>query len=541
MIIKTQADKIESGISFVETELAKYKVPDKKIKQTLLTLEELLVVLVSKSKEDSEIDIKVEKFLGKIRVKVKALGEAVDKTEIRSQMDFGDELSEEEIIIVQNLIEQITGDNLHIKSSRGINRCQIEVAKAKNNTLRTVFVALILGLFAGFVLKYACPGIAPAISESIFAPIDTLFLNALKMIVGPLVFLSMANSVMEFDDIKSLGKIAGKVLLLFILTSLCAICVGYLAYRIMPIGNNALLAALSDSASTAIATGQSMDLSVKDLLVGIIPTNIISPFLEMNMLQIIFMGILLGIAIALVGKDGAFAKLVVDANKVVLKITALIILFLPLSIFASMAELIISIDLKNLLDVAVWIPACYLGYIIMLVVYAILLAIFARMNPLKFFGKIQQAMITAFCTASSNATMPVTMDNCKNELKISPKVYAFSIPFGATVNMDGNCITLVVTTFFMAKSFGIAITPGMMLSLVVAIMALSMGSPGIPGGNLVCMTILFPVVGIPPEAVSIVMGLYCIVSMMQTLDNVAGDVVVTTIVAKSEKLIEVGE
>jgi len=538
MKIKAQACNIPQGVAYANEELKKLKIDDKKIAEALLSLEETLSISIAKSQENFDIEIIVERLFGNVKIKVQSIGQPIDKSELRDKLSFTDALTPEETIVVENLMDRVAGDKLHIKSHKGINKCHIDVKKRKQSPLAPVLIALVLGLLGGFCLKYTLPDFALEISENVFAPISTMFLNAFKMIVGPLVFVSIANSVMGFDDIKTLGKIAVKVFSLYIFTSIVAIGVGAGIFYLFPVGNTALQNAVSYATSEQIAASSPINISLKDIIINIIPTDIISPFMNLDMLQILFMGIVLGLAIDVVGRENVFAKLISSANDVFIQITNTILIFLPLSNFCAMAKLVINMDTSTLLKIAQWIPVSYLAFAVMITFYAFMLLTFARINPLSFFKKISKAMVTAFVTGSSNVTMPVTMDCCKNNLKISPKVYAFSIPFGATVNMDGCCITLIISTLFMAKSFGCVVSTNSLISLFISIMALSMGSPGVPGASLVSMTLLFPMVGVPSEAVSIIMGLYCLVNMPHSIVNVTGDMAVSTIVAKWENLID---
>jgi Na+/H+-dicarboxylate symporter len=200
--------------------------------------------------------------------------------------------------------------------------------------------------------------------------------------------------------------------------------------------------------------------------------------------------------------------------------------------------MMIAMDIKDLLNVFLWVPVIYIGDILMIVIYLLLLLIFTGLNPIKFFGKYYPAMVSAFTFASSNAALPTSIKQC-DELGISPRVYSFTLPMGATINMDGSCITLMITSLFFAKIFNVNVTSSVLLSLFIAIIVLSLGSPGVPGGNLVCIALLVPQIGIPAEAISLIMGLYPLVGMMQTCANVTGDAVVTTIVAKRENLIDI--
>ncbi len=210
---------------------------------------------------------------------------------------------------------------------------------------------------------------------------------------------------------------------------------------------------------------------------------------------------------------------------------------MPAAVFCSMAKMIISMNIGSLASVLVWIPTIYFGDVIMIVIYGLMILIFARINPIKFFKKFYPVMLTAYAFASSNSTLPYSMETCENSLGIHKRIYAFSLPLGATINMDGTCIAQMVSALFMAKIFGVPVTGSTILTLAVSIFILSVGAPGVPGGALVCISLLLPQIGVPAEAISLIMGLYSIIGMMLVCVNVTGDAVVTLIIARAEKLI----
>ena len=197
-------------------------------------------------------------------------------------------------------------------------------------------------------------------------------------------------------------------------------------------------------------------------------------------------------------------------NKGFSMITGGIVSFIPLIVFCSMAKMMINMNLTSLKDVLVWVPVIYAGDAIMICVYLLILLIIGRLNPIKFLGHYYPAMISGFTLASSNAALPSSIKSCE-KMGVSEKIYSFSLPLGATINMDGSCITLIISALYFARIYRLPVTPNMLLSLFIAIIVLSMGSPGVPGGNLVCLTLLIPQIGVPAEAISLVMGLYPIV------------------------------
>ena len=211
---------------------------------------------------------------------------------------------------------------------------------------------------------------------------------------------------------------------------------------------------------------------------------------------------------------------------------------MPLSIFSAMANLVIKTDTSSMISVGQWMLMTVMCYITMLIIYAVLIPIFAKLSPIRFYKKYAPVMLNAFVICSGNAVMPFNMEICRTKLGISPKVYSFAIPFGTVMNKNGGCIVLMISTLFMAAVFGVPIEPGMMLSLGLMIYILSVAAPAIPGSLLICIAMLLPMLGIPANAISIIMGIYAIDAMIQTVLNVTGTAVCTTIVAKSENLID---
>lgn len=531
--------KISQGMDAIKAVLIDANVANRDLLRNLLAIEDLVVMMLEKSETDS-ITIKIRTLFDSVTLKMKSKGERFNLEELRD--NYGIEEDDVELrAVVDRYMSRILGDDISISNRDGINNCTIRISKSRYATLIKTLGGLILGLLVGEILKAIAPvAIATGISETLFASISNMFMNALKLIVGPLVFFSMAASVADFSDLAALGKIAIKIVCGYLMTSLIAVGIGFGVYNIFPIGDSSLAAMVSDSAAETIARGENLTISIKDLIVNIIPSDYVSPLLNSDMLQIIFLGAILGIAIAgLAGQYPSAKKAVICLNDIFSRITSIIIGFMPVAVFCSMAKMVIEIDFGSIAKIAAWIPVNYIGFVLMIMMYILLLFLFTRLNSFKFIKKFFPVMITAFSLSSSNATMPYTIKCCEEKLGISKKLYSFSIPLGATINMDGSCITLMVSCLFMAKIFGVTVTSSMLLSLIISIMAFSIGAPGVPGSALVGLSIMLPQIGVPAEGVSIIMGIYSIVCMGQTVVNVTGDAVVTTVVSKLEKLIDV--
>ena len=532
--------RLSEGVEFIREALKERKVASRDITRNLLTAEEILNTMIAKAPgKEEEIKIEVGGILGNVDISFRAKGEPFDAADVESGLLMEQE-NEEANEIIRRMLNKLMGDSVVIRHANGMTSALLRVKKSYYAGLIYTLAALALGILTGLLMQSMLPAeSSKAVSTYVFVPVYTVFMNALKMIVAPLVFFSIASSIADFGDIKALGRIAVKVVALYVLTSMLAICVGYFTYQIFPIGDPAVAEAVSaEDAAATLAKGEGVKISIKDTLVGVVPTDIITPFQKSDMLQIIFMAVCLGLAAsALAKKFPAARDMLTMMNALASKITTVLVSFIPLIVFCSMAKMMINMNLGKLMSVALWVPVIYFGDVLMICVYLLLLLIFAGINPFVFLKTYYPAMVAAFTFAASNPALPSSLKQC-DELGVSPKVYSFSLPLGATINMDGSCISLMISSLFFAKIFGIPVTSSVLVSLFISIVVLSVGSPGVPGGNLVCIALLVPQIGVPAEAISLIMGLYPLVGMMQTCANVTGDAVVTTIVAKHEKLLD---
>ena len=538
--IDLSVEKIPETIEYIRAELIRRKVEKKEISRTLLTAEDVLVKMADSAPEGTKVWISAGGLFGNVDIRLSALGKPFDSSDIEQNLLLGQGMDDEESNdIIRRMINKLYDDNLRIVNEHGFNRAVIRAKTSQVRSLILTLLALAGGIAVGLMLKTLLPdNIEKFIITYIFSPIYTIFMNALKMMIGPLVFCSVAASIADFSDLKALGKIAGKVVMFYMFTSVLAMLMGFCAYNIFPIGSPELASAVTDTASAAIARGNAVSISVKDTIVNIVPKNIISPFLDADMLQIIFMAIVMGLAAAALNKKMPQVRnTLVVLSGVCTKIITALVSFIPLVVFCALAKMVLTVDISQLLNVFVWVPVTYFGDILMICVYMILLLVVGGLNPFKFLKKFSLAMITAFSCASSSATLPTSIKQA-DEMGISKQVYSFSLPLGATINMDGSCVSRMITILFMAKIFGITVTGSLLLSIAISIMVLTIGTPGAPGAGLVCIAMLISQIGAPAEAVTLVMGLYPLADMMGTCVNVTGDAVGTVIVARHAKLLD---
>jgi len=371
----------------------------------------------------------------------------------------------------------------------------------------------------------------------IFSPIKTMFLNALKMVVAPVVFFSIISCIVQFSDLSSLGRIGGKIIGMYFFTTCIAIAIGIGVFYLIQPGDASLASSLA--VDSGAITSQTMNVSIIDTIVGIIPSDIVNPFLKANMLQLIFMAVIFGIATSLLGKySDMLVGLFSACNDLFLKVTSIIIKAMPLAVFCSIMSMMLTMGIKTIISVLGMFCTFVLGLFAVMIMYCILMTVMGRINPVNFARKYAPSMLQVFSLSSSNAAIPLNMEACEKKLGIDKMIYSLSIPLGATINMHGTCIYLSVFTLALGKIYGVDVTGGAMLSLIVSIFVLSVGAPGIPGAGLICLSVLLAQTNIPVEAVGLVMGIDSVCAMFRAMSNCLGDVAVSTIVAKSENCMD---
>lgn len=400
---------------------------------------------------------------------------------------------------------------------------------AFGETVIALFAAVIIGLLLRFL---GSDGAGAAAGAYLLTPLKTMFLSALKLVVVPVVFFMISSSVAGISDLKVYGRIGVKVLGLYLLTSVAAICMGMGASAVLRPSTGVTM-----EMGSAAYVAETTEVSLVDTLVGIVPGNILAPFLNADMIQIIFLAILLGIGVGLLEQEADRCKLrqgLERMNRLFLKISSLVLRLIPLGTFCAVALLILEIDGGMLLGLLKLIGTVLAGAVGMMLLYGLLFGAMTRKNPLRLMKKCIPNYLSFALLCSTSAVMPQTLDTCTNRLGIDPEVSSFSMPLGSTMNMDGACIYLTVSALFLAGIYGVDVTPAMLVKLGVTTLLLSVGAPPIPGAGFICLSILVMQLGIPMESIGFLLGIDQIMSMCRTVVNGAGDITVTAIVAHNE-------
>lgn len=406
------------------------------------------------------------------------------------------------------------------------------------NLANKVLYALLLGIVAGLALNIS--GVASQewvnanLINGLLDVIGDLFINALKMLVVPLVLFSLIPGIVGIGDIRLLGKIGSKTFVLYLLTTAIAISTAVLVAAGLGIGEGMVIPFEGEFA------GQEAGKSFKEILIGIIPTNPIMAMAEGNMLAIIFFAIFFGIALLSVIKDAPdVVGFIEQINGVIMKMVTLVMWFAPYAVFCLISKAIAELGV----DLVERLFEYFIVVIIVLLIHAfvtqmIILRVLSGLSIGMFLRKIRTAQMFAFSTSSSGATIPVTLRTVQQRMGVDRAVSSFSVPFGATINMDGTAIMQGVATVFVANLYGIDLGMAGYVTVVLTAVLASIGTAAVPSVGLVMLTLVFEQVNLPVEAIGIIIGVDRLLDMVRTAVNVTGDAVVTSVVAKSENRID---
>lgn len=395
--------------------------------------------------------------------------------------------------------------------------------KKKLSLATKTFIGFGLGIVIGLVFGE---------KATIVKPLGTIFLNMIKMIVVPMVFFSITAGVASLGDLKKLRNIGVKVVGLYALTSALCVGLGLIMANIINPGKGFDLIALSQSTDYE---AQAMP-SIIDTLIDMFPSNIFTSFTNTNMLQIIVFSIFLGVALIMMGKEGErLLAGVQSCANAMYKITAIVMEFSPIGVCALLADSVGAYGLKIFGPLGKLILTVYASDVILvLLMYIPMVALLAKFPVKKWLQGIWKVWVVTASTTSSSGSLPITTSVTNDEFGVSSELSSFSLPLGATINMNGGCIYYAAAIVMTAQIYGMNLTPSALVNIIISTVLVAMGCPGVPGGAIIMTTILLTNMGLPLEIVGLIAGIFRLIDMANTTFNVTGDVVTTMVVARSE-------
>ena len=526
------------------------KEKDRKcIVRVVLAAEDVLKKLLDNRDDGTEnVTLLIVRFMGSIRVTLSCPGrelELFSNSEIGwDDVEVEDEMGEKSRKTLREILVDSYSKNLQYRHAKGVNTV---VIRGKENEYMVAYltgICLLCGILFGFTMKFLMgDAFAVGLQEYFLDPIRTMFLNALKILVGPVVFFSMVCCIASCGNLSDIGKIGIKVLAMYLLTTVIAVCLGFGLFQVFPVGDPSLLdksggvlgAAMNaeemGEMTEAIETAQG-GVSVTDTLVSVIPDNVISPFRENNLLQLIFLGIFIGAGISVLqDKHPQLATFFVRIRDLFMTLLGMLCKLIPIAVFCNMACLVFATGTEVLLSIMSYVLLCAGAILCMILVYYLLIFLFTGLNPFIFAKRYVKVMLTALSLSSSTAALPQSMETCR-KMGISNRIVSFSLPLGSSINMDGSSLVMSIICMFMARVYGVQITPALLFTVLISIVLLSLGAPSMAGADLAIVVVLLSQIGIPAAGIAMIMGIDTMLDMMQAMCNTTSDAAVALIVAK---------
>lgn len=406
------------------------------------------------------------------------------------------------------------------------------MATQKLSLTKRIVIGMVLGMVVGILLQFTvadAPFVQAYLTEGLFKVVGDVFISSLMMLVVPLVFVSLVLGTSALSDPAKLGRLGGKTMGIYVLTTPIAVAIAIGGALLIQPGSG-----LNLTTDTSFEAGEAP--SIADMIIGLVPRNPINAMAEGNMLQIIVFALLFGIALILVGKPGERVRSVFeDFNTVIMKLVLIMMNLAPYGVFALMARLFTEMGFETIGTLAKYFLLVFALLVIHgMVTYPVLLKLFTGLNPFIYIKKLRELQLFAFSTASSNATIPVTLETVTHKLGVKNTVSSFTVPLGATINMDGTAIMQGAATVFIAQVYGVDLSVTDYLMVILTATLATIGTAGVPGVGLIMLAMVLQQVGLPVEGIALIIGVDRLLDMTRTAVNVSGDCMASVIVGKSE-------
>ena len=399
--------------------------------------------------------------------------------------------------------------------------------KKKLSLPAKIFIGMLAGIIVGLLFIRN-----PAFTTDYLKPIGTIYINLLKFLVVPVVLFSITDGVISLKDLKRVGSVGLKTFIYYMFTTALAVVIGLVVVNLF----KGYFPALSSADLGALEYTAKETPKVMDVIVNIFPSNLVQPMVNADMLPVIVIAIFFGAGVLAAGEKGEkIGEWINCMNEVVMKIMMMIIEFTPYGVFCLMANVVAVNGASIVGTLALVIGVAYIGYIIhVVVVYGLSVKFLSKMSPIAFFKGIAPAMMCAFTTTSSNATLPLNIECC-NDLGAEPEISSFVLPLGATINMDGTAIYQAVCAVFIACCYGIDLTLSQMAMIVLTATLASVGTAGVSGAGMIMLAMVLTSVGLPVEGIAIIAGVDKLFDMGRTTLNITGDATCAMWISRLER------
>ena len=533
-------DGITEALDFVSETLKRYKQSLKTVYETMLLTEETMVRLMASISKDENVKIKITKNIGIATVTLSVRGtELLSQEAFDAGMDIDmTDMGYEADAAIRSILLQAYADKIKYKHKNGVNTIKIIVGMVERQLAMLTFIAFLTAILLGAIGVLVLPNSwISTMDEYFFLPIEKMFISILQLITAPAVFFSIICCVSRFTEFTEPGRVTLKIFAWYIFSNILAVIIGIHVFQWIEPGDEGMFSYMVEN--QVLSAQVSGDISVMDTIISTVPSNIIDPFLNINSMQLVFMALLCGIAVGTIGRFSGAVKNFFSAGDVLFsKIVSLIMNVVPIAVFCSTFSVMIHIGFRVWLSVFEMVVTVLIGMALIMLFYLLIVVCVGRLNPFIFMKKYYPEMKNTFIQGSGLASIPNTIHCCKHRLGISSKIYSFSIPFGATVNLDGNCVYLTIAGLFLARLCGIDLFSSDIFSMVFAITILSVGAPITPGSALLCLFVLLTQMGVSLDITILIMGVNFFIEMLLAMANTMGDVAITLVVAKGENMVD---
>lgn len=533
-VIPAQISGISEGLDFIETSLKQLHFKSKAIHEAMLLSEESMVRLIDNAPDGGTIHIHIKKKGGLSSISLSAPGPELQSDVVEFDLGIESDILDRGCeSAIRGILMKAYQDKIHYVRKGRYNFMKITVGSPEKVLALHTAQALSLAVVLGLIFRFAMPAaVLSTLDTYLLIPIETLFINFLMLVTAPAIFFSIISAVARCASFSDPGKVSVKVFFGYALTSVLAVLIGVAAFSIFTPGTPGVLAGYVEQ------TGLTASSDFLKTVTEIIPTNIVEPFLNTNTLQLIFVAIICGIALGRLGDYSSALRSFAEAmDTLFTKIIEIVGRCVPLASFAATLSCMLNMDLQVLLSLLGMVGTLLAALVVISLIYLLIVIVAAGVNPVTFARKCIPIMREAFVAGGSVAAIPKTVRTCKNSLGISPRISSFSIPLGAIVNVDGNCIYLAVAGLFLARICGVDILGTNLIPIMITVLVLSLGAPLAPGSVNICLTVLLSEMGVSLGAISLIVGINAIAEMLLAASNVVGDVAISLTVAKSENLL----
>ncbi len=524
-------------LKFIQDSLAELKIETRKIVFTELMSEESLMRMIQHAdfSKKNFILVNVKKFLGDVSVDIQVPGNEFDFiVDEDFSLDYEDYANTAEAMRNILLRSFSANSNLRYKHRGSFNTVRINVLRSQASSIYRVLTALTLAIVTGLLMRnFLNEDLIATINEDFFILVRTLFLNGLKMCAVPVVFLSIVSCFSQSGNLSGMKRVGIKLVSysLFHLIIATAVGIGIVYFFGIGKGANLIAASATDTAS------QTVSISFKDTALGFMPDNFIKPFYEGNMIQLMVLAILTGVAINISGVK-IIASVTDELNRIFMKITEIILRFMPLLIYCSMTSIFLTTGTKTLMLLLEVLFGIILANILIYVAYCLMILFIARLNPVHMFKKAASAMITAFTTTSSISTIPESM-KASNNMGISSSVYSLTIPLGTILCKNSFCMYLALNTLAIANMYGVEVNAAKLFSIAFSTVVFAVAMPPLPGMGIIALSLFLSSVDCPLDGIAISLGIDPIADMLDTILVVMAVITSTLIIAKTEKQLDI--